>query len=197
LPALEAAWANGSGRLTAEKIRKIRREVVNQGEARRLGKERQIYEAKLRSGWDGYAGAIATARDGNVSRLVDCLRGRKPLTDDDRHCLASYIATKARRRRWPMWLERALTESPTEADYDLLADLVERTGRGPGRVFDEPAHHAARLARVILSMWPGRKPEALRYAVIEHACAIVGNESGAVIDPERVRNMLDHPKSRG
>ena len=57
------------------------------------GHARRIYEAAQRSGWDAYrtitfkqdseritkmtSGAIAAARAGDVTRLVDCLRGRK------------------------------------------------------------------------------------------------------------------------
>jgi hypothetical protein len=180
-PADASEPAAGGGR--------IPQKVLNQ----RLGKERQIYEAALRSGWDSYQGAIAAARKGDVSPLVDCLRARKQLTDGDRAHLASYIATKVRRRRWPRELERALGESPTEADYDLLADIVEQTGRRRGGVSDEPAHRAARLARVILSVWPGSE---VRTPTIERACEIEGNGCGARIDPDRVRNILDHPKAR-
>ena len=97
-------------------------------------------------GMDSYEGAIAAARAGNVDRLVDCLRARKPMSDDDRDRLAGYIATRLRRRLWSPELVRALGP-PTEDDYDLLADLVERTGRRRGGMSDEPAHRAARLAQ--------------------------------------------------
>jgi hypothetical protein len=40
-------------------------------------------------------------------------------------------------------------------------------------------------------------PSAKHTAVIEYACELEGDESGAAIDPERVRNLLDHPKTRG
>ena len=52
------------------------------------------------------------------------------MTDDDRDRLAAYIATKVRRRRWPPELARALGRSPTEDDFDLLADLVEEQDAG-------------------------------------------------------------------
>jgi hypothetical protein len=121
---------------------------------------------------------------------------RKPLTDGDRDLLAAYIATKVRRRRWPPELVRALSRPPTEDDFDLLADVAEATGRHPGGVFDEPAHRAARTAEVLLSL-RRRVPASVRDAVIDHACEIEGRESGAKIDPDRVRNLFDHPKARG
>jgi hypothetical protein len=182
--------AAGGGRINAEQWPQ---EVLNQ---RLVGKQRRIYEAGLRSGWDSYHGAIAAAREGDVRRLVDCLRGRKPLTDGDRKSLADYIATKVRRRRWPPELERALGESPTEDDYDVLADIVERTGRGRGGVSDEPAHRAARIARVILSLWRGPVPDKVRESVVERTCKREGDQSGVVIDPELVHNILDHPTAR-
>ena len=79
-------------------------------------------------------------------RLVDCLRGHKPLADGDRDRLATFFATKIRRRCWPRWLVDALSRAPAADDYDLLADLVAEVGRKRGRVFDAPAHRAARLA---------------------------------------------------
>jgi hypothetical protein len=184
---------------TADDVRTIRRAAVPASEAQKLGKARQVCDAAMRSGWDDYPGAIAAAREGNVSRLVDCLRGRKPLTDADRDRLAAYIATKVRRRRWPPELVRALSKPPTlvtEDDYDLLADIVERTGRRPGGMFDEPAHRAARLAEVLLSLMPGRVSGAIRTALIERACEIEGDDIGVEIDPERVRNLLDHKRAR-
>jgi hypothetical protein len=170
--------------------------IVSDSAAQKLGKARQIYAAEKRSGWDRYHGAIAAACAGNVSRLVDCLRARKPLMDSDHDLLMAYIAARLRRRRWPPELVRALCRPPTEDDFDLLADLVERTGRRPGGVFDAPAHRAARMVEVLLSL-RRRVPAAIRNAVIDYACEIEGYESGVTIDPDRVRNLLDHPKARG
>ena len=114
--------------------------------------------------------------------------------DGDRDRLATYIAKKRRRRLWPRWLVHALSRPPTEDDYDLLADLVAEVGRKRGRVFDAPAHRAARLARVLLSLVSGRIDARLRTGLIAFACEIEGDESGVKIDPERVRNLLDHPR---
>ncbi len=201
-------------RVPADKVREIRR--ANREGLKRVGKARLISEAAQRSGWDSYhtvlviisgppdsrrittvdAGAIEAARAGDVSRLVVSLRGRKPLANDDRKRLAAYIATRVRRRCWPPELTRALSRDPTEEDFDLLADLVERIGRKPGGVFDEMAHRAARLAEAIQSLWGRRIPASMRAAIINCACEIEGNESGTEVAPERVRNILDHPKRR-
>jgi hypothetical protein len=140
----------------ADEVRALRRERVSAAKLKRLGFVRQIYEAELRSGWGSYQGAIAAAYAGVVGRLVDCLCGRKALTDGDRDRLAAYIATRVRRRRWPPKLLRALTRGPTASDFSRLADVVEASGRRPGGMLDEPAHRAAQLAKVIMSLWPGR-----------------------------------------
>jgi hypothetical protein len=167
------------------------------GEVKKVGDARRVYEAQQRSGWDAYAGAIEAARAGDVRRLVDCLRGRKPLTDDDRNRLVAYIATRARRRYWSPEEVRALSKLPTEEkDYDWLADFVEAIGRRRGGVLDAPIHRAARLAEVFISLVRGRVPAPVRTAMIERACEIEGDEAGIVIDPERVRDLLNHPQAR-
>jgi hypothetical protein len=180
------------------------------GEVKKIGDARRVYEAQQRSGWDAYytvragprliqAGAIEAARAGDVRRLVDCLRGRKPLTDDDRNRLVDYIATRARRRYWPPELVCALSKLPTEEkDYDWLADLVEAVGRRRGGVLDAPVHRAARLAEVFISLVlvRGRVPARVRTAMIERACEIEGDETGIDIDPERVHDLLKHPQAR-
>jgi hypothetical protein len=181
------------------------------GEVKKVGDARRVYEAQQRSGWDTYYtvrtgppdarlvqdGAIEAARAGDVRRLVDCLRGRKPLTDDDRNRLVDYIATRARRRYWPPELVCALSKLPTEEkDYDWLADFVGAVGRRRGGVLDAPVHRAARLAEVFTSLVRGRVPAPVRTAMIERACEIEGDEAGIVIDPERVHDLLKHPKAR-
>jgi hypothetical protein len=120
---------------SADEIRALRRARVSAADAKKVGDARRAYEARLRSGWDSYCGAIEAARGGNVARLVDCLRARKAVADGDRDRLAAFVATKVRRRRWPPELVRALGRgAPTEGDFDLLADLVEVIGRRPGGV---------------------------------------------------------------
>jgi hypothetical protein len=182
---------------TADEIRALRRARVSAAKAKKVGDVRRAYEARLRSGWDSYCGAIEAARGGNVARLVDCLRALKAVTDADRDRLAAFIATKIRRRRWPPELVRALgREAPSEVDFDLLADLVEVIGRRPGGVRDQPVRRAARLAEVLLSLLGRRVPNAMRTAVIEYACGAEGDDAGVTIEPERVRDLLNRPRAR-
>jgi Ribbon-helix-helix protein, copG family len=182
---------------SADEIRALRRARVSAAEAKKVGDARRASEARLRSGWDSYCGAIEAARGGNVARLVDCLRARKAVADGDRDRLAAFVATKVRRRRWPPELVRALGRgAPTEGDFDLLADLVEVIGRRAGGVRDQPVHRAARLAEVLLSLLGRRVPNAMRTAVIEYACEAEGDDAGVAIEPERVRDLLNRPKAR-
>jgi hypothetical protein len=182
---------------TADEIRALRRARVSAAKAKKVGDVRRAYEARLRSGWDSYCGAIEAARGGNVARLVDCLRALKAVTDGDRDRLAAFIATKVRRRRWPPELVRALSRgAPSEDDFDLLADLVEVIGRRPGGVRDQPIHRAARLAEVLLSLLGRRVPNAMRTTMIEYACGAEGDDAGVTIEPERVRDLLNRPRAR-
>jgi hypothetical protein len=182
---------------TADEIRALRRERVSADAAKKVGDARRTYEARLRSGWDSYCGAIAAARGGNVARLVDCLRARKALADGDRGHLELYVARKKRRRRWPPELVRALgTGAPNESDFDLLAGLVEMIGRRPGGVRDQPVHRAARLAEVLLSLRDPRVPDPVRTAVIGYACEVEADDAGLAIEPERVRDLLNRPRAR-
>jgi hypothetical protein len=182
---------------TADEIRALRRERVSADAAKKVGDARRTYEARLRSGWDSYCGAIAAARGGNVARLVDCLRARKALADSDRGHLELYVARKKRPRRWPPELVRALGRgAPNESDFDLLAGLVEMIGRRPGGVRDWPVHRAARLAEVLLPLWGRRVPDAIRNAVIAYACEVEADDAGLAIEPERVRDLLNRPRAR-
>jgi hypothetical protein len=202
---------------SASAILALRREKVKPAELRRIGQALEHREARLRSGWDCYHtvravisgpddlrqwtkvpdGAIEAARHGDVSRQLDCLRAHKPFKVGDRDRLAAYIAMKKRRRLWSPELVRALSCPPTDDDYDLLADVVAEVGRKRGRVFDAPAHRAARLAEVLLSLAGlERIPALLREATIAYGCELVGNESGVKIETETVRNLLSHPTAR-
>jgi hypothetical protein len=174
----------------------LRRARVTATKVKEVGNARRIYEAELRSGWDTYAGALVAARAGDVSRLVDLLRARRTLYATDYHHLIDYILTKLRRQCWPNWLKDAVSKLPTEATYDQLADFIAVVGRRPGGVLDEPVHRAARLAEVLMTLVPGKVPAELRTAMIEHACEIESNEAGVAIDPERVRDLLNRPKTR-
>jgi hypothetical protein len=182
---------------SADEIRALRRERVSADAAKKLGDARRTYEARLRSGWDSYCGAIEAARGGNAARLVDCLRARKALADSDRGRLKRYVAMKMRRRLWPPELVRALGRgTPSEGDFDLLADLIEVIGRRPGGVRDQPVHRAARLAEVLLSLRGRRVPDAMRTVLIAYACDIEGDDAGLAIEPERVRDLLNRPRAR-
>jgi hypothetical protein len=179
---------------TYEEIRAIRRAVVTEVMAKRVIDAYRVYEAGLRSGWDSYEGAIAAARAGYTSRLVDCLRGRKPLTDDNLDLLKAYIATRVRRRRWPDWLaDVSRSKLPTDADYDRLANFVEfeLRGRRQGRPFHRANHRAARMADVVLSLAPEELREKLRGKVVAYVCQI---ERWA--KPEQVQNLLARPEAR-
>ena len=153
------------------------------------GEARRIYEAALRSGWDTYRGAIEAACAGDARGIVDCLRGRKPLTADDRFSLADYIATRVIHRRWPKGLGDALL-TKTEADYDTIADFVEKIVRRRGRKRNEPVHDATRLAEVLMSVG------LCRDAAIKRACEIVSEETDTPVSDEKVRHLLDRPKKR-
>jgi hypothetical protein len=179
---------------TYEEIRAIRRAVVTDVMAKRVIDGYRVYEAGLRSGWDSYEGAIAAARAGYTSRLVDCLRGRKPLTDDNLDLLKAYIATRVRRRRWPDWLaDVSRSKLPTDADYDRLANFVEfeLRGRRQGRPFHRANHRAVRMADVVLSLVPEELREKLRGKVVDYVCQI---ERWA--KPEQVQNLLARPEAR-
>ena len=54
-------------------------------------------EADLVSAWDNYAAAIDAAKGGDQTRLVNLLRGHRPLEDADRTMLAPAASTAARR----------------------------------------------------------------------------------------------------
>jgi len=180
---------------SAGEIRAQRRACVSADAAKKVGDARRTYEARLRSGWDSYSGAIEAARGGNIERLVDCLRARKAFGDGDRDRLTAFVARKVRRRRWAPELVRALgTGAPSEGDCDLVANLV--TGRRPGGVRDQPVHRAARLAEVLLSLLGRRVPNAIRTAVIAYACKVEGDDTGVAIEPERVRDLLNRPRAR-
>jgi hypothetical protein len=116
----------------------------------------------------------------DVSRLVDCLRGRKPLTADDCDRLRRYFLIKLRRRFWPDWLAYALCyddyKRPFDLDYDRLADLVKKIGRRRGGVYDELIHRTARLVDAILS---DRKVSPRdRSLIVPYALAATSNETG-------------------
>jgi hypothetical protein len=179
----------------ALKVIADRREKVDPALLRSLGRARARSNAALVSRCDSYEGAIKAADDGDADRLVACLRGHKPVASGDRDPLAAFISKKMRRRRWPPWLVDALSRTPAEDEYDLLADLVAEVRRKRGRIADAPVHRAARLVRVLLGRRE-RSSARLRAAMIAVACEIESDESGVRVEPEQARNLLDHPGAR-
>ncbi len=169
--------------------------------------ERRVYEAALRSGWDTYytenkeepenpGGAIPAACKGDVTRLVDCLRGRKLFTEEVAFHFANFLKTKLSWRS-PKWKGLgARLQRQSDADFDGLANLVAEIGRRRGRQHNEPVHAAARLAEVLLAMRAGPVPAAARTAIIKYACEVVRKESGTPVPDKRVRDLLDRKKER-
>ena len=99
-------------------------------------------EADLVSAWDNYAAAIDAAKGGDQTRLVNLLRGHRPL-EADRTMLADYIAT------FPGG--QGLLRAPPlgEQDFDLLAHFIVAMNRGQGRYRDEDVRAVARTAEAL------------------------------------------------
>ena len=112
-------------------------------------------EADLVSAWDNYAAAIDAAKGGDQTRLVNLLRGHRPLEDADRTMLAGYIAT------FPggQGLLRALPLG--EQDFDFLEHFIVAMNRGRGRYRDEDVRAVARTAEA-LKPWARGVAEALK-----------------------------------
>jgi hypothetical protein len=85
---------------------------------------------------------------------------------------------------------------PTDDELDQLADFIEATAKHGHRQRDESVHKAAQLAETIMSIIHGRKPARVRDRAIEVACKQLERETGAAVDPERVRDLLNRPKRR-
>jgi hypothetical protein len=150
------------------------------------GKAQREYDAAQRSAWDSYsrsrviisgppnarqcttveAGAIAAARAGDVSRLLDLLRAHRPLAEEnDLDALADYIEATAKRGRG------APRDEPVH-EAARLADAIMHIWNDY-RVSDRE-----------------------RTAAITIACGQIEGELGVVVDPERVRGLLRQPKTR-
>ena len=95
------------------------------------------------SAWDNYAAAIDAAKGGDQTRLVNLLRGHRPLEDADRTMLADYIAT------FPGG--QGLLRAPPldEQDFDLVAHFIVAVNRGRGRYRDEDVRAVARTAEAL------------------------------------------------
>jgi hypothetical protein len=145
-----------------------------------LGKSLRSRDAYLRSGWDTYPGAIEAARAGDTRRLVDLLRGRRPLAGKD-------------------------DLSGEHFDYfDELADYVVK--RPAGRQLDQAVHEAAQIAQAIMGIeMPNPKdPSALslgelergRSVAIKTARELTERKYDVPVDDAKVHELLRRPKSR-
>jgi hypothetical protein len=83
-------------------------------------------EADLVSGWDNYPAAIDAAKGDDQTRLVNLLRGHRPLEETDRTMFADYLAT------FPGG--QGLLRAPPlgEQDFELLAHSIVAMNRGRG-----------------------------------------------------------------
>ena len=153
-------------------------------------------EADLASAWDNYAGAIDAAKGGDQTRLVNLLRGQRPLEDADRTMLADYIAT------FPGG--QGLLRAPplAEQDFDLLAHFIVAMNRGRGRYRDEDVRAVARTAEALKPLARGvaetlkpqlprlgqkmrdldLEPENEKYKALEATANLAQDPDGAAID---------------
>jgi hypothetical protein len=82
-------------------------------------------------------------------------------------------------------------------DFDALADYLEATAKHGHRRRDATVHQAARMAEMVLDIYPGsRKPDSVRARAIDIACKQMERETGEVVESERVRDLLNRPKRR-
>jgi len=153
-------------------------------------------EADLVSAWDNYAAAIDAAKGGDQTRLVNLLRGHRPLEDADRTMLADYIAT------FPGG--QGLLRAPPlgEQDFDLLAAFIVAVNRGRGRYRDEEVRAVARTAEALKPLARGvakalkphlsrlgqkmrdldLEPENEEYEALEATANLAQDPDGAAID---------------
>jgi hypothetical protein len=152
-------------------------------------------EADLVSAWDNYAAAIDAAKGGDQTRLVNLLRGHRPL-EADRTMLADYIAT------FPGG--QGLLRAPplAEQDFDLLAHFIVAMNRGQGRYRDEDVRAVARTAEALKPLARGvaerlkpqlprlgqkmrdldLEPENEEYKALEAKANLAQDTDGAAID---------------
>ena len=152
-------------------------------------------EADLVSAWDNYAAAIDAAKGGDQTRLVNLLRGHRPL-EADRTMLADYIAT------FPGG--QGLLRAPPlgEQDFDLLAHFIVAVHRGRGRYRDEDVRAVARTAEALKPLARGvaealkphlsrlgqkmrdldLEPENEEYKALEATANLAQDPDGAAID---------------
>lgn len=152
-------------------------------------------EADLVSAWDNYAAAIDAAEGSDQTRLVNLLRGHRPL-EADRTMLADYIAT------FPGGQDLLRASPLGEQDFDLLAHFIVAMNRGRGRYRDEDVRAVARTAEALKPLARGvaealkpqlpllgRKmrdldlePENEEYKALEATANLAQDPDGAAID---------------
>jgi hypothetical protein len=154
------------------------------------------YEADLVSAWDNYVAAIDAAKGGNQTRLVNLLRGHRPLEDVDHTMLAGHIAA------FPGG--QGLLRAPPlgERDFDLVADFVLAMSQGRGRWRDEAVRAVARTADALIPLARGvaealkphlprlgqkmrdldLEPENEEYKALEATANLAQDPDGAAID---------------
>jgi hypothetical protein len=153
-------------------------------------------EADLVSGWDNYPAAIDAAKGDDQTRLVNLLRGHRPLEETDRTMFADYIAT------FPGG--QGLLRAPPlgEQDFDLLAHFIVAMNRGRGRYRDEDVRAVARTAAALKPLARGvaealkpqlprlgqkmrdldLEPENEGYKALEATANLAQDPDGAAID---------------
>jgi hypothetical protein len=186
-------------------------------QAEALRKAQREHAAALRSSWDSYcsprvkmsgppkvrqiddrieAGAIAAARAGDVSRLANLLRAHRQPTNEDLDALADFIEVTAKRaanrpRDEPVheaaWLATIIMHMDKPLDAAVWVDEATPNQEEP-KLYYRPA--------VIPYSDAVRVTSEKRDAAINVACKVIANERGVVVDPERVRDLLNRPKKR-
>jgi hypothetical protein len=77
-------------------------------------------------------------------------------------------------------------------DFDALADYLEATAKHGHRRRDATVHQAARMAEMVLDIYPGsRKPDSVRARAIDIACEQMERETGEVVQSERGARSLE------
>jgi hypothetical protein len=136
-----------------------------------LTKAYRGFNARLRSAWEhGDYNAISEALAGDVSRLIDLLHARRPLTDEDSERLTDYISRTAPRRRG----------APRKEFAREAARLAET-------LLDQPD--------TLLEI-AGRRGRVARDAIVKYACTEIEKKTGTHVNPEVVHDLLRRPRHR-
>jgi hypothetical protein len=133
-----------------------------------LAKAHRSSGATARSAWErDYSGAIGEALKGRTSRLIDLLRARRPLTDDDYERLADYVERTTRGPGKPR----------NEAAWDaavLARSLLDKADA----LFDKAGRPLT------------------RDEIVAFACSAVERTTGTRVGPEKVHDRLNRGRKR-